>query len=135
MAAQRRPLLKQPQRPVRFEITATLRQQLGHTLHDPGLPFAEVQGTIPQALLMMNSLLVHTRTAATGKTLLADLLAKGKSDEEVVAALYVKVLARKPTVEEQATCQRFIKKVGDRKEALEDVLWTLVNSTEFLLKK
>jgi hypothetical protein len=34
-----------------------------------------------------------------------------------------------------STCQRYIAKVGDRKEALEDVLWALVNSTEFLLKK
>ena len=30
---------------------------------------------------------------------------------------------------------RYIAKVGDRREALEDVLWSLVNSTEFLLKK
>jgi hypothetical protein len=52
-----------------------------------------------------------------------------------VAALYERVLARKPTDEEQATCERFIRKVGDRKEALEDILWTLVNSTEFLIKK
>jgi hypothetical protein len=49
--------------------------------------------------------------------------------------LYERVLARKPTDEEQATCKRFIRKVGERKEALEDILWTLVNSTEFLLKK
>ena len=52
-----------------------------------------------------------------------------------MAALYERVLARKPTEEEQATCRRYIAKVGDRKEALEDILWTLVNSTEFLIKK
>ncbi len=52
-----------------------------------------------------------------------------------MAALYQRVLSRQPTAQEQATCQRFIRKGSDRKEALEDVLWTLVNSTEFLLKK
>ncbi len=52
-----------------------------------------------------------------------------------MTALYERVLARKPTAQEHATCQRFIRKVGNRKEALEDVLWTLINSTEFLLKK
>ena len=62
---------------------------------NPSTPAAEVQGTIPQALLMMNSVLVHTRTAATGKTLLADLLAKGQTDEQIVAALYEQVLSRK----------------------------------------
>jgi Protein of unknown function (DUF1549)/Protein of unknown function (DUF1553) len=102
---------------------------------NPSAPAQEVQGTIPQALVMMNSALVHAATSAKGKTLLADLLAQGRTDEQIVAALYERVLARRPAVEEQVTCQRFIQSVGDRKEALEDVLWALVNSTEFLLKK
>ena len=65
----------------------------------------------------------------------ADLLAEGRTDEQVVTALYQRALARKPTEDEQATCRRYIEKVGDRKEALEDILWALVNSTEFLIKK
>ena len=102
---------------------------------DPSAPATEVQGTIPQALLMMNSALVHAYTSAQGKTLLADLLAKKQTDEQIVSALYERVLARKPTAEDLSTCQRYVAKVGDRKEGLEDVLWALVNSTEFLLKK
>jgi hypothetical protein len=102
---------------------------------DPSAPASEVQGTIPQALLMMNSALVHAYTSAQGKTLLAELLAKKQTDEQIVTALYERVLARKPTPEDLSTCQRYLAKVGDRKEAMEDVLWALVNSTEFLLKK
>jgi hypothetical protein len=102
---------------------------------NPSTPMDEVHGTIPQALVLMNSALVHAYTAGQGKTLLGELIAKDKSDDEIVTALYEKVLARKPTTEEQATCERYIRKVGDRKEALEDVLWALVNSTEFLIKK
>jgi hypothetical protein len=102
---------------------------------DPSAPAAEVQGTIPQALLMMNSVLVHAYTSASGKTLLAELLAQKKTDAQIVTALYERVLSRKPTAEDLSTCERYIAKVGDRKEALEDVLWALVNSTEFLLKK
>jgi hypothetical protein len=102
---------------------------------NPSTPAAEVSGTIPQALLMMNSALVNAYTSAQGKTLLADLLAKGQTDEQIVGALYERVLARKPTAEELATCRKYVGKVSDRKEALEDVLWALVNSTEFLLKK
>lgn len=113
-----------------------LRHMVYHAFKEnPSTPADEVRGTIPQALLMMNSDLIHTSTSARGKTLLARLLAEERTDEQIVAALYQRVLARKPTVEEQTTCQRFIRKVGDRKEALEDVLWTLVNSTEFLIKK
>jgi hypothetical protein len=102
---------------------------------DPSLPQSEVQGTIPQALLLMNSALVNYATSAKGKTVLADLLSKGKSDDEIVAALYERVLARKPTDKEKTICLRYIHKVGNRAEALEDVLWGLVNSTEFLHKK
>jgi hypothetical protein len=102
---------------------------------NPSLPAEEVQGTIPQALLMMNSALVHATTTATGKSVLADLLAKGKSDDEIVTALYERVLARQPTGEERGICKRYVAKVGDRREALEDILWSLVNSTEFLIKR
>jgi hypothetical protein len=102
---------------------------------NPSTPMQEIQGTMQQALLMMNSALIQTYTSAQGKTLLADLLGKKQTDEQIVAALYERVLARKPTEEEQATCRRYIAKVGDRKESLEDILWTLVNSTEFLIKK
>jgi hypothetical protein len=102
---------------------------------DPSLPREEVVGTIPQALLMMNSALVHSATSARGKTVLAGLLAEGRGDEEVVAALYQRVLARKPTARETAACLRHVRRAAGREEGLEDVLWCLVNSTEFLYKK
>jgi hypothetical protein len=102
---------------------------------DPSLAREEVVGTIPQALLMMNSTLVHSATSARGKTVLADLLAEGRGDEEVVAALYLRVLARKPTARETAACLRHVRGAPGREEGLEDVLWCLVNSTEFLYKK
>lgn len=102
---------------------------------DPSAARAEIQGTIPQALLMMNSQLVHNYTSAKGKTILAEQLARQRTDEEIISALYERVLARKPTENEAKICLRHFGRVGDRAEALEDVLWGLVNSTEFLLKK
>jgi hypothetical protein len=102
---------------------------------DPSLPAREVQGKIPQALLLMNSALVQTSTAARGKTVLASLLRQGKTDEQIVTALYERVLARKPSARERGVCLGYIARVGNRQEALEDVLWSLVNSTEFLIKK
>jgi hypothetical protein len=102
---------------------------------NPSLPFDEVLGTIPQALLMMNSALIHTYTSADGKTILAAMLDEKKTDAEIVTALYGRVLARKPTTQELDVCHGYLKKVDNRKEALEDILWGLVNSTEFLIKK
>jgi Protein of unknown function (DUF1549)/Protein of unknown function (DUF1553) len=102
---------------------------------DPSLPLDEIQGTIPQALLMMNSALVTSYTAVKGKTFLAEALAKGMSDDDILIALYERTLARKPRLEEIDTCKRYLKKVGNREEALEDVFWCLINSTEFLTKR
>jgi hypothetical protein len=102
---------------------------------DPSLPVDELEGTIPQALVLMNSALVHTFTAANGKTFLGEALARGMSDDDIVIGMYERTLARKPTAEELAICQRYLNKVKDRKEALEDVFWSLVNSTEFLTKR
>src|SRR5262249_29869933 len=63
---------------------------------DPSLPHEEVQGTIPQALLMMNSVLVNSRIAANGNTFLGGALAKGMADEEIVISLYERTLSRPP---------------------------------------
>ena len=52
-------------------------------------------------------------------------------DDQLVHELYVRCLARKPTKAELATCLAFVRNVGDRQAAFEDILWTLVNSVEF----
>ena len=102
---------------------------------DPSLSVDEVQCTIPQALLMMNSVLVNTFVAANGKTFLADALAKNMSDEDILLGMYERTLARRPSGEELNICRRYLEKVNDRKEALEDVFWSLINTTEFLTKR
>jgi hypothetical protein len=102
---------------------------------DPSLPGAAVHGTIPQALVMMNSVLVHSATSAKGKTLLAAFLERGLEDGPMVDGLYERVLARRPTAREREACLQYIHAASSREEGLEDVLWCLVNSTEFLHKK
>jgi hypothetical protein len=102
---------------------------------DPSLPPDEVQGTIPQALLMMNSVLVNTYVASQGKTFLAEALAKNMKDDDLVTALYQRTLARTPRASELATCRRYLHNVGERREAFEDIFWSLINSTEFLTKR
>jgi hypothetical protein len=113
-----------------------LRHMVYHAFKvNPSTSPAEVRGTIPQALLMMNSALIDRYTSAKGNTVLARLLSEGRSDDQVVAELYRRVLARKPTDTEQAVCRRYITRVGNRHEALEDVFWALINSTEFLTRR
>jgi len=102
---------------------------------DPSLPVDEVQGTIPQALLMMNSVLVNTYVAGSGKTFLAEAFDKKMGDDDILLGLYERTLARRPAPEELKICQSYLQKVNNRKEALEDVFWSLINSTEFLTKR
>ena len=52
-----------------------------------------------------------------------------------VLALYVRVFSRGPTPKEQQTCLNYIRLAGDRQEAFEDILWSLINSTEFITRR
>jgi hypothetical protein len=63
------------------------------------------------------------------------LLAAGKSDPEIVEELYLSALSRRPAADELAQLTTFVGKAKDRRAALEDVVWGLVNSKEFLLRR
>ncbi len=100
--------------------------------YDPSQRRDEIAGSIPQALVMMNAPIVNAALRGNGRTMLARLLGEIKDDSALVQELYLKTLAREPSQSELTTCLLFIKEVGNRTEAFEDVLWSLVNSTEFL---
>lgn len=103
--------------------------------YDPSAHRDEITGSIPQALLMMNSPLISQALGNRGSSGLGRLLAETKDDESVVTELYLKALSREPSEKEVKTCLAYVKEVGNRTEAFEDVLWSLVNSTEFLHRK
>ncbi|MBM3457397.1 MAG: DUF1553 domain-containing protein [Armatimonadetes bacterium] len=94
--------------------------------------------TMTQTLYLINSTYVHDRIADPNG-LVAKLMEAGKSDSDIIRRLYLGSLSRPPTLEEAATAARFVQEAGQegaptsRREGLEDVLWTLLNSQEFLL--
>ena len=63
------------------------------------------------------------------------LLAGDKSDREIVEELYLAALSRRPTADEVAKLIAFVGKAKDRRAAIEDVVWGLVNAKEFLLRR
>lgn len=63
------------------------------------------------------------------------LIAGGKSDAEIVEELYLAALSRRPTKDELTKLVAFVGKATDRRAAVEDVAWGLVNSKEFLLRR
>ena len=102
---------------------------------DPSTPSGDVVGTIPQALYLMNSPLVTQSVQARPGNMLGQLLASAGSPKEAVEVLYLKTLARRPNSKELSTCLRYLDTVGDRREGFEDILWGLVNSTEFISRR
>ena len=102
---------------------------------DPSLKADEVEGSITQALFMMNNPALYQRIRAAGTNLLARILKSYPNDTDALAMVYLRTLARTPTDREVQRCKSYIAETGGRVEAFEDILWSLLNSTEFQTKR
>jgi Protein of unknown function (DUF1553) len=102
---------------------------------DPSLKADEVEGSIPQALLLMNNPQINQKIAARGTNVLSRILASYPEDAEAIKMVYLKTLARKPTDQEAEKFLNYIPKASNRTEAYEDLLWAILNSTEFQTKR
>jgi hypothetical protein len=95
----------------------------------------EYLSSIPQALTMMNNQLITEATHPDRSVVLGALTASTfMSDAGRIEALYLAALSRKPRPEEAAKFLRYVEKggaAGDKKKALSDVFWALLNNTEF----
>ena len=102
---------------------------------DPSTPNDDVLGTIPQALYLMNSRLVTREVQARPNSMLGYLLTTHADNRSVLDILYLRALGRRPGEKEVRTCSNYLHSVGNRAEAFEDILWALLNSTEFASRR
>ncbi len=88
--------------------------------------------SISQALHLLNSPEVHAKlTHRHG--LARKLAATPKSNDELVDEIYLSTLTRFPTAEEKALMATAFEAAGtNRHQAVEDVLWAVLNTKEFL---
>jgi len=63
---------------------------------------------------------------------LAQLIASDKPDAEIITELYLRTLSRSPTQSELATAEQFLAESPSKQEFVEDLMWALVNSKQFL---
>ena len=103
--------------------------------YDPSEPRGEVASSIPQALTLMNSPMFHQALSARRPDTLGRVLANNADNDAAVSELYLNTLGRVPSKFETEECLLYICDVGDRNEAFEDILWSLINSTEFMYRK
>jgi hypothetical protein len=82
---------------------------------------------------------VHARLNESGWLAeIAARLADGSAENDPAAAdlirqAYLRTVSRPPTSTETATVERYISESPSLTEGLQDLLWALVNSKEFLL--
>jgi hypothetical protein len=102
---------------------------------DDGGESTSFNGTIPQALTLMNGPLV-TRATGNGRGSMLAWVAENQkmNNAEKIRYLYLAALSRRPTKPEVALSNELLAardgKVG---AALQDIWWALLNSNEFIL--
>lgn len=87
--------------------------------------------TLAQVLLLANSDELENKLA-DGNGRIAKLAAAEKPISDKIDELYLSAFARHPHDKERETTMRYVESQDDKRKALEDVLWTVVNSKEFL---
>jgi hypothetical protein len=112
-----------------------LRQMNTATGNDEGTESTTFNGSIPQALMMMNGELVR-RASSVGQGSFLDQVARDPllSNRQKIQRLYRAALARMPTREEAEVGNRLLEaRRGDVLTTLQDVWWAVLNCNEFIL--
>ena len=102
---------------------------------DPSMSKEDITGNVPQTLYLMNNSFLRNAVTASGNSRLGRLLRNNPDERDALGELYLLVLAREPSKHEVEICQTHLKEVGQRNEAYEDLMWSLLNSSEFLSKR
>ena len=89
--------------------------------------------SLAQALQLLNGTAVQRRLADRNNRL-RRLVREGKSDPEIVEDCYLAALCRPPALAESAKALAYLAGHPDREKALEDVLWAILNSKEFIFQ-
>ncbi len=100
--------------------------------YDPSDPRETVNASIPQALALMNGVRINLGVRAIGNdTMLGRLLESTTDNNAVVEDLYLRTFSRQPTDKEMTTALAYCKSTKNRPAVFEDLLWALLNSSEF----
>jgi hypothetical protein len=99
---------------------------------DPNSQPIDFQASIQQALMMMNGKFTEEATSPAHSATVAAVVASKRPMEQRIAELYLLTLSRQPRPEETRRLLDYTA-TGDSKQAMRDILWLLLNSTEFVL--
>lgn len=90
-------------------------------------------GTIPQALMMMNSELIDKACSVERGSFLFEQMSTPGAETQKINDLYLAALTRKPTRAEMTKMQKALARYGAAKlNGYQDMFWALLNSNEFI---
>ncbi len=116
---------------------AWLRQFLFTFANDEAEESTNFQGTIPQALMMMNGEMMNEAVCGKPGTFLAELCAHAGNSRSpaafMVDSVYLAALSRHPNKNEAAQAGKYFDSFPDSLQVLQDLFWALLNSNEFVL--
>ncbi len=91
---------------------------------------ATTDPSLSQALHMLNGEAVQGKIQQGA--VVKKLLDAGKTPDQAIETLYVRCLTRKPTAEEMEKLMTVVSQAANPQTGLEDVMWAVLNSREFL---
>ncbi len=93
----------------------------------------ESDSNLSQALQLIGGATVNGKLRDDNGRM-AKLAKAGVSNEDVARELYLVALAREPNATETAAAVKHLAGAADRRQAVEDLGWVLINSKEFLFR-
>jgi hypothetical protein len=90
-------------------------------------------GTIPQSLIMLNGTFVNEAIKPQKGTMMSYILTGNKSPKEVIRTIFMATLSRRPTKVESRKFTKYIGSRGASTQTYEDLMWALINSSDFLM--
>src|SRR5438128_6765058 len=90
----------------------------------------KLEPTLSQSLHLLNGD-VSTQKIQAGN-LVGRRLGEKKTPAEIIEEFYIRVLSRKPLPPERAKLEGLVAAEPDKKKALEDVFWSILNCREFM---
>jgi hypothetical protein len=117
---------------------AWMRQFLFAFANDEAEETSSFQGTIPQALMMMNGELMTDAVSCKPGSFLCDVVEQAPRQKRapeayMVDMIYLAALSRHPMAREVSQAREYLSSFPDSLQVLQDLFWALLNSNEFVL--
>lgn len=94
----------------------------------------DYEAGIPQALRLMNSAVMANGRLMAAANRIAEVN-RTSTPEKALEKIYLGTLSRRPTADEVKKMSDFMAKQSDPRQAYADVMWVLLNSSEFTLNR